>query len=136
MNNRRELDFYPTPKDVTIALMEFLNLEKTNIWEPACGNGAMVKVLESYGHNVTGTDITEGYDYLKINGTGLANVIITNPPFSLSDQFIEKALKEADIVCMLLKSQYWHAKKRRRLFINNLPSYILPLTWRPDFFRT
>ncbi len=43
---RRELDFYPTPPDVTIALMEFLALSRKSIvWEPACGDGAMSKVM-------------------------------------------------------------------------------------------
>ena len=35
---------------------------------------------------------------------------------------------------MLLKAQYWHAAKRMALFEEIPPSYILPLTWRPDFF--
>ena len=34
---------------------------------------------------------------------------------------------------MLLKSQYWHAAKRAQLFREIPPSYVLPLTWRPDF---
>ena len=129
--NRRELDFYPTPKDVTIALMEFLKLKPCNVWEPACGNLAMSNVIESYGHNVRSTDIQTGNDYLITEG--FADAIITNPPFALSQKFIEKALKEADIVAMLLKCQYWHAKKRYDLFRNNPPAYVLPLTWRPDF---
>lgn len=129
--NRRALDFYPTPPEVTIALMEFLKLDPCKIWEPACGDLAMSKVLEKYGHKVRSTDINTGTDYLMTNGS--ANAIITNPPFNLSSEFIEKALKEATIVAMLLKSQYWHAKKRYDLFKENPPAYILPLTWRPDF---
>ncbi len=35
--SRREHDFYPTPADVTVALMDFLNLEPCKIWEPAAG---------------------------------------------------------------------------------------------------
>ena len=130
---RRELDFYPTPPEVTIALMEFLKLPKSEIWEPACGNGAMVNVLKEYGHQVTGTDIVTGNDFLKTSGK--YDAIITNPPFNISEQFIEKALKEAPIVAMVLKSQYWHAKKRLKLFNDNKPAFILPLTWRPDFLN-
>ena len=37
--DRRKLDFYPTPPDVTHALMQFLNLPKTTVWECACGEG-------------------------------------------------------------------------------------------------
>jgi hypothetical protein len=44
---RRELDFYPTPPEVTHSLMGFLGLSKDIIiYEPACGDGAMVDVLE------------------------------------------------------------------------------------------
>ena len=52
--NRRELDFYPTPPEATIALMDFLNLAEKTIWECACGNNAMSSVIEKYGHNVIG----------------------------------------------------------------------------------
>jgi hypothetical protein len=34
---------------------------------------------------------------------------------------------------MVLKSQYWHAKKRSELFIKNPPAFVLALNWRPDF---
>lgn len=129
--NRREHDFYPTPDNVTIALMDFLKLEPCKIWEPAAGNNAMAEVMKRYGHNVIATDINTGQDFFLTKMD--CDAIITNPPFNISEDFIKKALKEADIVCMVLKSQYWHAKKRINLFKNNLPAYILPLTWRPDF---
>jgi predicted RNA methylase len=129
--NRRELDFYPTPPEATIALMDFLKLEKQTIWECACGNNAMSDVLESYGHNVISTDINSGIDFLKAHRE--CDAIITNPPFNVSAEFIQKATKEADVVAFLLKSQYWHAKKRSSLFDELPPSYVLPLTWRPDF---
>lgn len=39
---RRTSDLYPTPPEVTVALMEFLNLpDRTMIWEPADRAGAM-----------------------------------------------------------------------------------------------
>lgn len=131
--NRRDLDFYPTPPECTVALMDFLKLQPCTVWECACGDGAMSNVIKAYGHEVIETDIRTGTDYLKTKG--FADAIITNPPFNLSAEFIEKALTEAPIVAMLLKSQYWHAKKRIDLFTQNRPAYILPLTWRPDFMN-
>ena len=130
---RRALDFYPTPPECTIALIEFLKLKPSIIWECAAGEGAISKVLEKYGHTVISTDIITGDDFLKTQRE--CEAIITNPPFNLSEQFIEKALADAPIVAMLLKSQYWHAKKRSRIFLNKAPTYILPLTWRPDFMN-
>lgn len=46
IEKRRDLDFYPTPKEVTISLILFL-MEKglienrQTIYEPACGDGAI-----------------------------------------------------------------------------------------------
>lgn len=133
-NSRRDLDFYPTPANVTIALMNFLELDHCTVWEPAEGNGAMSKVIKSYGHNVIGTDIITGDDFLTTTGV-VCDAIITNPPFNLSYLFIEKAVKDARTVCMLLKSQYWHASKRLDLFTKTKPAFVLPLTWRPDFLE-
>jgi len=132
--DRRELDFYPTPKDVTVALMDFLDLDPCTIWECASGNGAMANVIKTYGHNVIETDIITGHDFLTTNDIK-SDAIITNPPFNLSHLFIEKAVKDARVVCMLLKSQYWHASKRYDLFNKNIPAFVLPLTWRPDFLE-
>lgn len=134
---RRELDFYPTPPEVTHALLQFLKLKPCTIWEPACGDGAMADVLYEYGHKVIATDIrVTGYgrgeiDFLLSNYD--CDVIITNPPFNISEEFIRHALTKAPIVAMVLKSQYWHAKKRVKLFDEHPPAYVLPLSWRPDF---
>lgn len=135
--DRRNLDFYPTPPDATIALMDFLNLKQSNIWECACGNGAMSEILSIYGHNVYSSDLATDFgesnvNFLETYKEGF-DWIITNPPFNISQEFITHALTLSDNVAMLLKSQYWHAKKRFNLFEKNKPSYILPLTWRPDF---
>lgn len=137
---RRALDFYPTPADVTRALLLFLEDEKiftsqrrVTIWDPACGDGAMVNVFRECGYTGIGSDIIDGVDYLTSPVYPGVKAIITNPPFNLSEQFIRKAVNEALVVCMLLKSQYWHAAKRKALFDEYPPSFVLPLTWRPDF---
>lgn len=136
--NRRELDYYPTQPDVTKALLDFLKLDYSNIWEPACGEGHMSEVIKSYGHSVISTDLRHtgygigGVDFLTCNRLS-CDAIITNPPFNISEQFIIKSLQTSPIVAMLLKSQYWHAKKRYKLFLEYPPAWVLPLTWRPDF---
>lgn len=140
-SKRRELDFYPTPKEVTIALMEFLKLPICTIWEPACGNGAMSKVLQQYGHKVISSDIAEksfgecNRDFLQTDFVIACDAIITNPPFNLSHLFIKKALTIAETVAMVCKSQYWHSRNRTKLFISHPPAYVLPLTWRADFMN-
>lgn len=146
-NERRERDYYPTPKNVTHALMDFLYdnellLSKDVIWEPACGDGMMSRAMESYANKVISTDISEencygegGIDFLSPSVKQKCDAIITNPPFNLSVKFIRKATSTARIVCLLNKSQYWHASKKTPLFNENPPAYVLALNWRPDFMN-
>jgi len=133
---RRKLDFYPTPPDVTHALMLFMdNWRNMTIWEPAAGDGAMANVLRQYDNEVFETDIATGQDFLtyELDINMYPNAIITNPPFFLSEEFIRTALGITPRVAMVFKSQFWHAQKRLKLFREFPPRYVLPLTWRPDF---
>ena len=135
---RNPSDFYPTPPEATKALLDFLHLPNgTAVWEPACGEGHMVETMLENGLRVTGTDIQQGVDYLCAEMPEGVDWIITNPPFSLAEQFVRKSAEHGKPFALLLKSQYWHAAKRVKLFDDITPSYILPLTWRPDFlFKT
>lgn len=130
---RSNSDFYPAPPEVTQALIDFLDIDQTAvIWEPACGEGHMVEVFKKNGYTVIGTDILTGTDYLTVEPME-CDWIITNPPFSLSQNFIERSTDLHKPFAFLLKSQYWHAAKRYDLFNDHRPKYVLPLTWRPDF---
>lgn len=141
---RCEKDFYPTPPEVTQALIDFLGdrLNGKRIWECACGTGYMSEVFVQNGFNVFSSDIRktgygcENVDFLEID-TLWPGWIITNPPFSLAERFIRKANELSGNFAFLLKSQYWHSKNRLSLFEEMPPAYIIPLTWRPDFlFRS
>lgn len=130
--NRHEMDFYPTPPEVTQALLNYLDIPKDKvIWECACGDGDMVNVIRENGYECIGTDLKDGQDFLECNVK--CDWIITNPPFNMAAQFIERALQFAVPFAFLLKSQYWHSKKRLALFRAAPPYAVLPLTWRPDF---
>ena len=132
--NRRAMDFYPTPREVTVALLEQIMLPYgMKIWEPACGQNHMVDVIREYGYDVIGTDIQDGVDFLTADLPEGVRFIMTNPPFSIADKFIERCIEHRVAFALLLKSQYWHAKKRTKLFRDHTPDLILPLTWRPDF---
>lgn len=148
-HKRKASEFYPTPADATVALMRYFGSTDTTekklvVWEPACGDGLMSRVLEDTFHSVWSTDLREatgyghgGKDFLTIDMGGQLppDWIITNPPFSLAEDFIKKALSITPNVAMLLKSQYWHAAKRFKLFRDHEPARVLPLTWRPSFLE-
>jgi len=136
---RGNTDFYPTPSECTQALLNFLQIPKNaTIWEPACGKGHIANVLNANGYKTVSTDL---YDYGGLDGVEdflnspcrECDWIITNPPFSQAEPFIEKCLEHKKPFALLLKSQYWHSKRRYELFIQHKPQYVLPLTWRPDF---
>ena len=136
---RRPLDFYPTPPEVTNAFLDFMEdnigpdfWRGKRVWEPATGNGAMADELRKRGAIVIETDILTGTDFLSAK-TPEADFICTNPPFSLAEKFVRRALETDLPFAFLLKSQFWHSKKRFDLFNENKPVLMLPLTWRPDF---
>ena len=99
-----------------------------------CGEA---RAIEKRGYEVISTDIINGDDYLVIDTPQNVDWIITNPPFSLASEFIVKSLQRGLPFAFLLKAHFWNAKSRYALFYGHPPTYILPLTWRPDFmFKT
>jgi hypothetical protein len=60
------------------------------------------------------------------------NLIITNPPYSLSLEFAKRAIKEADLTILLLRLNWLASAKRSKWLQKNTPSiYVLPN--RPSF---
>lgn len=107
---RKKSDFYETPYSITRHLLNVEDFDYSlTICEPACGDGAIVKVLKEKTENIIAYDIehnflseTEQYDY-----------IITNPPFSIAYEFIVKAKQVArKKFAFLLPLSYLHGKKR------------------------
>jgi len=125
---RKERDLYETPEWVTEALLPHIESLSVNglIWEPACGEGHMLRPLGRY-FEVYGTDIRDevdggGVDFLATPPCfkSVADCIITNPPYDRSREFIEHALRLMEPVggqvAMLLRTDYDHAKTRSHLF--------------------
>lgn len=138
-NKRNEADFYATPAECTIALIDFLPQtfwENKIIWEPACGDGAISKVFLDRGFSVKSTDLYDrgfgsyGRNFLTDSHPEF-DVIVTNPPFNISVDFINRARMFGVPFAMLLKATYWNAARRLDLFNQTKPRYVLPLSWRP-----
>lgn len=137
---RRADDFYPTPPEAVEALLQskWKPAPEFRVWEPACGDGAISRLLVANGYNVLSSDVVDrGYgevaDFLA--GTrALASQILTNPPFKLAEEFIRHGFKlGVAYQAHLLKAQFWNAASRLRLFKEHPPAAVLPLTWRLDF---
>ena len=109
LRGREENDYYATPPQTTKSLLDILEL-KGNIYEPACGEGHISKVLEEYypDSKIYSSDLIDrGYgkviDFLTYDYKNkIFNNIITNPPFKFAEEFIRKALSiTTDKVIML-----------------------------------
>jgi hypothetical protein len=108
---RKKSDFYQTPPILTKLLLDNVKLVGS-ILEPACGFGAITKVLSSYGYSFEAYDLNVDpkQDFLKEKRH--FDTIITNPPFSIAYQFIQHAKKICDEFYFLLPLSYLHGKKR------------------------
>ena len=122
---REENDYYATnPQALKTALPYLRDCGLSNdVWECACGGGHLSKVLIDNGYNVYSTDsIDRGYglvqDFLQ-SDIKWSGDILTNPPFKLAENFVEKAFSVIDNghkVFLFLKVQFLESKKRKELF--------------------
>lgn len=119
---RKPLDFYVTPTWVTEALLGTVVSRPGTIWEPACGDGQMARVLKEH-FVILATDIqVGGIDFLAAKELPNASIrgIITNPPYDLAEKFCAHALALTKpvrgFVAMLLRCDFDHAKSRAYLF--------------------
>jgi hypothetical protein len=143
VTNRRIIDgsgadFFPTPPWATKALMIFEHFEGT-IWEPACGDGSMARVLaETY--TVYPTDLYDrgwGLPYMDFLETRIVHHnIVTNPPYNLAEEFVHHALDMAtNKVCLLLRLSFLESAKRyNSIFRTQPPTRVRVFSERITFY--
>ena len=138
--NREKDDFYPTPPFATNAL---LNAETFvgDVWEPACGDGAISKVLIDRGFSVKSSDLidrgygTPGVDFLLDFKTTAEN-IITNPPFKHAEEFARHAINIAERKIAFLCRLAWLEGKARKVMFQETPlSRVLVFSKRVPMLR-
>jgi len=126
LGQRKKSDFYETPYSMTRQFLKARPWFHVNtILEPSAGDGAIVKVLQE---EFVGVDIkafdpqtVSGYDYLNYHPAHLFDLIITNPPFSLAEQFIKKSKElSSRFIALLLPLSYLHGKGRYDRVYNDL----------------
>ena len=148
-------DFYPTEAACTEALIQYLKDEhlyygpSQPMYEPACGDGAIVKVFKAHGHMVHASDlhpqmdggIVKNFltdDFMIDRETDIRPLVITNPPYAQPwiDLFIARMIElvknDGAIGALLMRNEVDCAKSRRPFFQDN-PFYHgkLVLNWRP-----
>ncbi len=118
-------DFYPTPRWATYALADNERFDG-EIWEPACGDGAMAEVLEDRGNPVVSSDLYDhgygeiGHDFL-LTDRRAAN-IVTNPPFNSAEGFVASGLRAANRkFALLLRLAFLEGANRANTIFHRAP---------------
>jgi hypothetical protein len=132
-------DFYPTPEWATHALIDNERFQG-RIWEPACGDGTMARILTKTGLQVDASDLYDrgygevGVDFL-ISDRRVEN-IITNPPYNSAEGFVEAGLRQAtDKLCLLLRLAFLEgANRQKTIFSITPPSRVWIFSERITFY--
>lgn len=130
-----------------------LNIHKIigDVLEPCAGNGNIVKTVKDKYSNINITSIEirpeekinlQQYgkvyieDYLTWEQDKYYNTIITNPPFSIAQQILEKSFEISDSntqIIMLLRLAFLESKKRNSFWQKHPVDCIYVLSDRPSF---
>lgn len=132
-------DFFPTPAWATHALIDNERFEGS-IWEPACGDGAMARVLMETGREVDATDLFDrgygesGVDFLK--STRLVDNIVTNPPYNAAAGFVHAGLAQTKgKLALLLRLAFLEgAERRQSIFAKTPPARVWVFSERITFY--
>jgi len=100
MQNEKNDELY-TPEYAINPLLKYLP-KNVKIWECTdYGNSNIAKMLKEKGYEVISTH-KKDFDFLTDRATFAFDMIITNPPYSLKDKFIEKCYEYGKPFCLLL----------------------------------
>jgi hypothetical protein len=123
----RAFELYQTPPVAVQALLAVEQLPH-QVWEPACGPGAIVRVLRAAGFSVRASDLIDyrcpdseaPVNFLTERSSRGAQAIVTNPPYKLAAQFIAHALELCPLVVMLLRLAFLESERRSPLLDRGL----------------
>lgn len=107
-------DDFQTPPNALEPLYKFLKRSWT-IWECASGKGNLTRAFRRKGYKVISTDILSGQDFLEYEPKEY-DCIITNPPFSLKQEFLQRAYCLGKPFAFLLPLTTLESAKRQFLF--------------------
>ena len=132
-------DYYPTPRWATHALIDH-EAFSGDIWECACGDGAMAEVLAETGNDVFSSDLYErgygdsGHDFLSTER--IAQNIVTNPPYHSAEGFVSTGLEHArGKLALLLRLAFLESRRRaENIFLRSPPSRVWVFSERITFY--
>lgn len=112
---REKYDELYTPSEAILPIIKYLDKNKT-YWECTdFGNSNITKILIENGFKVINTNKSE-IDFLNDKVDFEFDVIITNPPYSLKDEFIKKCYEYEKPFMLLLPITALEGKSRNKLY--------------------
>ena len=131
---REKFDDLNTPDEAIFPLLKRLPPRGLKIWEPCdSGNSNIAKIFRAAGDMVISSDIKTGFDFLTQERDPFDfDMIITNPPYSQKDAFLERCFWYKRPFALLLPLTALEGVKRGRMFHENGISVIV-LARRIDF---
>lgn len=132
-------DFFPTPRWATFALIDNEKFSG-EIWESACGDGSMSRVLKETGQSVRSSDLFErgygeaGVDFLSPQT--MSDNIVTNPPYNCAEGFVASGIKHSKKkFALLLRLAFLEgANRARTIFSESPPSRVWVFSERITFY--
>ena len=117
---------FQTPEHAVDILLKYVYIPPYyTIWEPAMGKGNIVNALRKKGYNVIGTDIIYGQDFLTYEPEKY-DAIITNPPYSLREEFIKRCYDLIRPWALLMPLTTLEGLERQNLFNEYGITIIIP----------
>jgi hypothetical protein len=123
--SERKDDLYETPVVAVHSLMKVESVPPV-VWEPACGPGAIVRVLREADRTVHASDLvdygckdsTARRDFL-MERDAPCDTIVTNPPFKLAEEFAEHAIDLCPTVMLLMRVAFLEGLRWEKLRLKN-----------------
>ena len=131
---RSDNDYYPTPLQCIDPLLARIKAHPDSVFgEPCRGELRMIYDRVPLRRKLW-AEIEEGVDYLKTDFSQ-CDLIITNPPFSMALDFLEKSLREAPTVCYLLRLGFLGSIERHNFWKANPLTHlgVISEKGRPSF---
>ena len=105
-----------TPKYAIEPLIKYLPKTRVTIWECTdYGESNITKVLREHGYNVITTH-KNNFNFLTDTPNFYFDIIVTNPPYSLKDEFLKKCYDYGKPFALLLPITALEGITRGRMF--------------------
>ena len=121
--NKKGSDNFQTPPIALNCLLKFIP-KNFVVWECACGKGNLAKNLREREFTVVDSDILDGRDFLTWQPDKF-DCIITNPPYSIKQHFLERCYNLGKPFALLLPLAALETQKRQNEWKKGLQLIIL-----------